>query len=576
MKPIKSIFPILLVAIFMASCDDDPAELLTITSSTGKPLVSLPGVSRSASYSFTTNGDWTVTGIDPSLTITPMQGKAGNCTLTVGSNEYNCTNAVLSSAFTIDVSNADYNLSQNVTVAQNPVFRLKDSTFVANAAGDTLEVRFHCDSDISDGVFVFYDGSFSSMFDPDNTAIQKCKVTRSDDSEYESAIDIAITPNTSSRLRSGTFYLALDEDARLTSITIAVSQLSSSVGQSTDTISGSGKVTVLQSHTAGNGVPIVLMGDGFIDTEVADGTYRAAMEEAREGLFSLEPMKSLRPYFDVYEVTAVSLHNSFSDLTSTAFSAKFGAGTLITGDDDKAMEYAAKAVSNISDALIVIVLNDPRYAGTCVLYSGNKKTDIPTGCSVAYVPMTDPVQNDGVAFADILQHEAVGHGIAKLADEYSERGNITQTAISEILHFQSYGFARNVSLSSDVTQSYWADFAADANYAAEQLSCYEGAYTYLKGAYRPTPNSMMNENAPYFNAPSRCMIYKRCMSIAYGAPWQYDYAAFVAFDTPSHQQAADAPSHQQAAAKSAPARYSSTRSKNPRPRLAPPIIRIKE
>ncbi len=558
----------LLTLLVVASCGEDPAELLTFTNENGKPYVSLSGISRSASYSFTTNGDWVVSSLDPSLTVSPMSGSAGKNTVTVTSSEYNCTNSTLSSSFTIDASNADYDLSQNVTVALDPVFRMKDTAFIAKAVGDTLEVRFHCDDELSEGVYIFYDGSFSSMLESESTSIQHCKVTRADDgSDYESAVSLVITPNHSSHVRSGKFYFALDEKARLSSVEMTATQLSSAVGQSADTVSASGKVSVLQTHTEGRGVPIVLMGDGFIDTEVADGTYRNAMEQAREALFSLEPMKSLRSYFDVYEVTAVSLHNSFSDLTSTAFSAKFGAGTLITGDDDKAMQYAAKAVSNISDALIVIVLNDPRYAGTCVLYSGNKKTDIPTGCSVAYVPMTDPLLNDGVSFADILQHEAVGHGFAKLADEYSERGNITQEAIAEIQHFQSYGFARNVALSSDVTRSYWADFAADPVYAAEQLSCYEGAYTYLKGAYRPTQNSMMNENALYFNAPSRAMIYKRCMNIAYGSTWSYDYAAFVAFDVPSHLQAA---------AKSAPTRYSSTRSKNPRPRLAPPIIRIKE
>lgn len=568
MFQIKRFFPLLLTLLVVASCGEDPAELLTFTNENGKPYVSLSGISRSASYSFTTNGDWVVSSLDPSLTVSPMSGSAGKNTVTVTSSEYNCTNSTLSSSFTIDASNADYDLSQNVTVALDPVFRMKDTAFIAKAVGDTLEVRFHCDDELSEGVYIFYDGSFSSMLEPESTSIQHCKVTRADDgSDYESAVSLVITPNHSSHVRSGKFYFALDEKARLSSVEMTATQLSSAVGQSADTVSASGKVSVLQTHTEGRGVPIVLMGDGFIDTEVADGTYRNAMEQAREALFSLEPMKSLRSYFDVYEVTAVSLHNSFSDLTSTAFSAKFGAGTLITGDDDKAMQYAAKAVSNISDALIVIVLNDPRYAGTCVLYSGNKKTDIPTGCSVAYVPMTDPLLNDGVSFADILQHEAVGHGFAKLADEYSERGNITQEAIAEIQHFQSYGFARNVALSSDVTRSYWADFAADPAYAAEQLSCYEGAYTYLKGAYRPTQNSMMNENALYFNAPSRAMIYKRCMNIAYGAPWKYDYDAFVAFDAPSHQQAA---------AKSAPAWYSSARSKNPRPRLAPPIIRIKE
>lgn len=59
----------------------------------------------------------------------------------------------------------------------------------------------------------------------------------------------------------------------------------------------------------GKGLPIVLMGDGFIDTEINDGTYDAVMDKTFENLFTEEPIKSLRDYFNVYAVTAVSKHN---------------------------------------------------------------------------------------------------------------------------------------------------------------------------------------------------------------------------------------------------------------------------
>ena len=34
----------------------------------------------------------------------------------------------------------------------------------------------------------------------------------------------------------------------------------------------------------------------------------------------------------------------------------------------------------------------------------------------------------------------------------------------------------------------------------------------------------------YFNVISRVMIYKRCMNIAYGDSWQFNYEDFVKFD----------------------------------------------
>lgn len=69
-------------------------------------------------------------------------------------------------------------------------------------------------------------------------------------------------------------------------------------------------VRVLQTATKGNGIPIVLMGDGFIDKEIADGTYSKVMEKTLENIFTEEPIRSLRDYFNVYTVTAVSKNNT--------------------------------------------------------------------------------------------------------------------------------------------------------------------------------------------------------------------------------------------------------------------------
>ena len=40
----------------------------------------------------------------------------------------------------------------------------------------------------------------------------------------------------------------------------------------------------------------------------------------------------------------------------------------------------------------------------------------------------------------------------------------------------------------------------------------------------------MNDNIDGFNVASRVMIYKRCMKIAYGDSWTFDYEDFVKFD----------------------------------------------
>lgn len=85
-------------------------------------------------------------------------------------------------------------------------------------------------------------------------------------------------------------------------------------------------------------------------------------------MFTEEPIKSLRDYFNVYAVTAVSKNNSFGDGYETAFGCKLrGGGTteIYDGDDQKIMEYAQCVEGlDLEETLVVIILNTPAYAGT--------------------------------------------------------------------------------------------------------------------------------------------------------------------------------------------------------------------
>ena len=130
----------------------------------------------------------------------------------------------------------------------------------------------------------------------------------------------------------------------------------------------------------------------------------------------------------------------------------------------------------------------------------------------------------------MLWHEAIGHGFAMLADEYARKnGKIPDAERLNMVDLQNYGFYSNISFSSDVKKSKWADFAADSRYKSEHLGCYKGAACYASGAYRPTSNSIMN-SGDSFDVVARSMIYKRCMRLAYGDSWKFNYEDFVKFD----------------------------------------------
>ena len=332
-----------------------------------------------------------------------------------------------------------------------------------------------------------------------------------------------------------------------------------------------GKVTQLQKHKIGKGIPIVILGDGFVDKDIKEGRFRDATTSTIDALFSIHPLKSLRDYFDVYEVTAVSYNYGYNNMViledstynyETAFSTvgieEIGTSAFTNkytaGDKSKIYKYALKAIdeNRIDDATFIMLINDfgAREFTTWFTYH-SQDMDIPTGCSAAYVALEDIIKfseesslkdiftsnYDDIShtrFALTLLHE-FGHAFAKLADEYVEeesKWNDFENDKYGLTLEQITGYDRNVSLESDVTKTPWADFAADSRYDFEKLGCYEGGYYQEKGVYRPTENSLMRNTytTSCFNVASRVMIYKRCMNIAYGDSWKFNYEDFVKFD----------------------------------------------
>lgn len=299
-----------------------------------------------------------------------------------------------------------------------------------------------------------------------------------------------------------------------------------------------GNVTTLQTATVGDGIDIVLMGDAYSDRQIADGTYEADMENLYNNLFIEEPYKSFKDLFNVYYVNVVSATEGY-EYGNTALDGYFGDGTLVGGNDNAVFDYALNAISEeqMDEALLIVVMNSDNYAGTCYMYYPDNTADFGNGVSVSYFPKG----GDETTFAQLLHHEACGHGFAKLADEYAyeEYGAIPSDYASQIQEQQSsWGWWKNVDFTSDPTATRWSHFINDTRYANEGLGAYEGSLTYWTGVWRPTENSIMRYNTGGFNAPSREAIYYRIHKLAYGADWEYDYEEFVEWDARNRAAAA--------------------------------------
>ncbi len=299
-----------------------------------------------------------------------------------------------------------------------------------------------------------------------------------------------------------------------------------------------GEVTTLQTATKGNGIDIVLMGDAYSDRQIADGTYKSAMEKMYNNLFTEEPYKSFKDHFNVYYVNVVSIAEGYK-YGNTALEGFFGDGTLVGGNDSAVFNYALKAISEeeMDEAMLIVAMNSDNYAGTCYMYHPGTNADYGKGVSVSYFPRGGNAET----FAQLLHHEACGHGFAKLADEYAyeNMGAIPEAAVNDHKAQQTnWGWWKNVDFTSDPTKVRWNYFLTDTRYANDGLGAFEGGLTYWTGVWRPTENSIMRYNTGGFNAPSREAIYYRIHKLAYGEDWQYDYEKFVEWDAKNRKTAA--------------------------------------
>ena len=298
---------------------------------------------------------------------------------------------------------------------------------------------------------------------------------------------------------------------------------------STD-FSKDGEVITLQKATEGNGIDIVIMGDGYSDRQIANGTYLNDMKYMYENLFTIEPYTTYKYLFNVYAVNAVSYTEGY-EIGNTVFGCYFGDLTYVAGDNEMVMNYTLKAIdeSRMNEAMMVVVLNSNAYAGTCHMFQSEIETDYASGPSISYFPKG----GDEETFASTLHHETLGHGFSKLADEYYYDFVEEMSEYDASLYKNdqlTIGWWKNVDFTPDPEKVLWAKFLKDPRYASEGLGVFEGGLVCPKGVWRPTETSIMVYNVGEFNAPSREAIYYRINKLAYGNSWQYDYEKFVEQD----------------------------------------------
>ena len=422
---------------------------------------------------------------------------------------------------------------------------------------------FYCSGNPLETLYVF-DGQIDALFEKEIPSTTKIVVKGTEPGEdevftvtptlfdidgYEQDITMTVTANISYSIDSQPEWISKKSDnSGVYTFTVSANTTSSSrsgeiifknvnnsfltvtVKQGIQTYTSSdysqdGQVTRIHSATVGKGIDVVFVGDAFADKD--QDLFNKYVKLGKEAFFTEEPFRSTKDRFNIYRIGSVSKNGIITqEGGDTKFSAQFGEGTAISGDNEAVFSFVQEKIPSVdlTKTIIFVIINKAKYAGTCHMYSNNQ--------AVCYVPLCRD-END---YAQTLRHEGCGHGFGKLADEYfyTSQGTIPTKMIAQLKQWKgfAYGFHENVDLTSDSNTILWSKFISDSRYSGK-VGVYEGGYTYPYGVYRPTDNSIMRYNTGGFNAPSREAIYKKIMKFSEGDAWTYDYETFVVFDAPA-------------------------------------------
>lgn len=403
---------------------------------------------------------------------------------------------------------------------------------------------FYCSGNPLETLYVF-DGQIDALFEKEIPSTTKIVVKGTEPGEdevftvtptlfdidgYEQDITMTVTANISYSIDSQPEWISKKSDnSGVYTFTVSANTTSSSrsgeiifknvnnsfltvtVKQGIQTYTSSdysqdGQVTRIHSATVGKGIDVVFVGDAFADKD--QNLFNKYVELGKEAFFTEEPFRSTMDRFNIYRIGSVSKNGIIAqEGGDTKFSAQFGQGTNISGDDKAVFSFVQEKIPSVdlTKTIIFVIINKAKYAGTCWMYTNNM--------AICYVPLC----RDETDYAQTLRHEGCGHGFGKLADEYfyDSMGRIPDDKVSELKKWKGfvYGFYENVDLTSDPNTILWSKFISDSRYSGK-VGVYEGGYTYPYGVYRPTDNSIMRYNTGGFNAPSREAIYKKIMKFS--------------------------------------------------------------
>ncbi len=310
------------------------------------------------------------------------------------------------------------------------------------------------------------------------------------------------------------------------------------------------------------GFNLIFLGEGFIDKDLVaeTGVFDQAVEEAYEALFEVEPYKTYKEYFNVYSIACESRERGASTigekLKNTAFATVYDPErSFYSVLSSRVWNYSEKILGMTADILktnsvVVLLVNDERYGGNTYW--------IADGRTLSVVPLNRDTQLPG-GFTNLFLHEVGGHGIGKLADEWSENTLLTasdkaiiQTRMNA-LYCYNLGVPRTPALAA-YPKYMWSVWEAKPEYEGVLKLC-DGGYGCVSDeeggfyVFHCEEKSCMLNHLPYFNAASRYAIVQWVLFKVGEFPFsgsgqQQLFSYFIehdSFEIPADQPVSDRP-----------------------------------
>lgn len=252
-------------------------------------------------------------------------------------------------------------------------------------------------------------------------------------------------------------------------------------------INASTLTTILSNGPSRNRIDIVLLGDGYIESEMPQWEIDA--EAAVASFLSEEPYRSYARYFNAHRIDTISnesgaTHPENNITRDTAFGAYYFCGDVprLICANDNAINTTVQSLTEPNQTEIVLLLvNDEEYGGAGGSYA---------------------IASKHSSSAELILHET-GHSFGLLTDEYDDPipstssfcGDYTPTDEPNVSRFIYFiGLKWKHWISQPITE-YPTPYTIDVS----DPGFYKGS-KYCNELYRPTPNSLMRSLFRPFDA----------------------------------------------------------------------------